>query len=151
VIRNNELAKLMFRWYYDIQDLAFQTPVKRPSTGSPEARKLATYTWNVPGAIVVKKQAPSCRENGHHAVAAVGQVRPQGHRTVGRDTLGHPESQSTNQEAAWQLIEVSPSRLRGSGHVEGGMFPTCLFAGAQVTHSSNEPDPYFGGSQHPST
>ena len=35
VIRNNDAAKQMFRWYFDIQDIAFQTPVNDLRPGSP--------------------------------------------------------------------------------------------------------------------
>ena len=134
VIRNNDLAKQMFRWYFDIQDVAFQTPVNDPSTWvALKQGKLATYTMNVPSAIVLKKQAPELSgKMGLMAVAAVGQIRAQGHRAVGRHAVGHPEAEQAP-GGGLEVRGVPVLHRRGrDGLVEGRHVPAGVHAGAQV-------------------
>ena len=148
VIRNNELAKLMFRWYYEIQDLAFQTPVNDPSTWvALKQGRLATYTWNVPGAIVVKKQAPELSgKMGIMPWPLWGKSAPKDTGQWG-GTLWVIPKQSKHQEAAWQLVEFLSFTVEGATAMwKGGMFPPAYLP-ALKSPTLNEPDPYFAGAK----
>lgn len=148
VIRNNEVAKQMFRWYYEIQALAFQTPVNDPSTWvALKQGKLATYTWNVPGAIVVKKQAPEL--SGKMGLMPWPLWSSSAPKETGQwgGTLWAIPTQSKRQEAAWKLVEFLSFTVEGAVAMwKGGMLPPA-YVPALKHPVFNEPDPYFAGAK----
>ena len=148
VIRNNELAKQMFRWYFDLQEVAFQTPVNDPSTWvALKQGKLATYTMNVPSAIVLKKQAPELSgKMGLMPWPLWGKSAPKDTGQWG-GTLWVIPKQSKHPEAAWKFVEFLCFTVDGAAALwKGGMFPPA-YTPALKSPVFNEPDPYFGGAR----
>ena len=148
VIRNNDAAKQMFRWYYDIQDVAFQTPVNDPSTWvALKQGRLATYTMNVPSAIVLKKQAPELSgKMGLMPWPLWGKSAPKDTGQLG-GTLWVIPKQSKHQETAWKLIEFLSFTVEGAVALwKGGMLPPA-YTPALKSPVFSEPDPYFGGAK----